>query len=274
MERDLRSNLNKFIVARDDFESKYQYNNEYNIHNLKNEKAVSRDLGLWRYMSFSKFVSLLETSAIFFSKPSGFLDPYEGSFSHSDLERFLGEYIYWNEKDRKAFIDGVDQVYARAKIALDYVGISCWHMNNEESAAMWDLYCRRDEGIAIKTSVNNLIKSYSFNEYDICYGVVNYIDYEKDMAGTNSYDTLFYKRKSFSHEQEFRMLVFDDEEELFFGPAGVNVTFNLNTLINEIYVSPTSPPWFKDTVQAIVNRYGLGKKVIQSNLYQGPYIVS
>ncbi|WP_139892846.1 DUF2971 domain-containing protein [Bacillus sp. D386] len=282
MQRKSEESLNTFTNARDNFDDRFQYNNEYNIYNRNKFPTEKDNFGLWKYMSLSKFIALLENGSIYFSKPAAFEDPYEGAFSHIDLQDIIGDYSYWDEEDKQTFWDEEDkQIYYeelnglrnKQVVESNYVGVSCWHMNEEESAAMWDLYCGRNEGIAIKTSFQDLINSYDRYDYDIYYGIVNYIDYKKDMAGRNSYETLFYKRKSFAHEQEFRMLVFEDEKSLFFGPYGADVKFDLRTLIKSIHISPTSPPWFKDIVQKIVNRYGIEKGVIQSTLYQGPYII-
>jgi len=34
--------------------------------------------------------------------------------------------------------------------------INCWHMNDHESAAMWKLYLKSDEGIAIQSTYRKL----------------------------------------------------------------------------------------------------------------------
>ena len=44
------------------------------------------DATLWRYMDFTKFVSLLEKQALFFSKPDRLGDPFEGSLPKKNLE--------------------------------------------------------------------------------------------------------------------------------------------------------------------------------------------
>ncbi|WP_117161356.1 DUF2971 domain-containing protein [Paraliobacillus sp. X-1268] len=272
--------LRYFITAKDQFDSMYSYNNEYNIHNFNEDESLSPQTNLWKFMNFSKFVSLLEKSSVYFSKPGSFNDPYEGSYSSSDLFRILGEGDYYDEENDEYRIDEdkINDLYEKNQMELDYVGVSCWHLNNEESAAMWDLYCSSGEGVAIRTTLKNIMYSVSSNKsvthgLGIKYGLVNYIDYTDDMAGVNTYETLFYKRKSFSHEQEFRMLIFENPEDHFFGENGVNIPFDLNILIDEIYVSPTSPVWFKDLIESIVNRYNLNKEVIQSDLYSGPRII-
>jgi hypothetical protein len=49
------------------------------------------DAVLWRYMDFTKFVSLLETSALFFCRPDQLGDPFEGSISPAEPPIVAGE---------------------------------------------------------------------------------------------------------------------------------------------------------------------------------------
>lgn len=40
----------------------------------------NRSIKIWRYMNFSKFVSMLEEQALYFADPTQFDDTFEGSF--------------------------------------------------------------------------------------------------------------------------------------------------------------------------------------------------
>lgn len=46
----------------------------------------SRETMIWRYMSFAKFVSLLEKKALFFARLDRLGDPFEGSPPRLDVE--------------------------------------------------------------------------------------------------------------------------------------------------------------------------------------------
>ena len=46
---------------------------------------------------------------------------------------------------------------------------------------------------------------------------------------------------------------------------------DLNCLIENIYVSPTSQSWFYDVVKNIVDKYGIKKSVLQSTLNEEPF---
>jgi hypothetical protein len=42
---------------------------------------------IWRYMDFTKFVSLLDRSALFFARADKFKDQFEGSWTKKNFER-------------------------------------------------------------------------------------------------------------------------------------------------------------------------------------------
>lgn len=259
-------NFAEFIVKRDRFYDLYEYNNEYNIFNNR----IDLKTGVWRYMDFSKLVNLLDTTSLFFTKPLKFRDPYEGAFSEIDFKRIIGEPGSYTPDIKIDYDMARERLIKNSKSLLNSVGVSCWHLNDFESAAMWDLYLKSGEGIAIKTDIHKLINSING---EISYGRVQYIDYLKDMAGNNIYETLFYKRSSFNHENEFRLISFESIENPYFEEYGGKVLCDLNNLIDSIYVAPTSPMWFKETVESVLKKYGVNKPVIQSSLYDGQSLI-
>src|SRR5215207_9699692 len=91
---------------------------------------------VWRYMTFIKFVSLLDRSALFFARVDRLGDPFEGSYARRNLTGELSEhemipivkslepgskvtgYAPSTPQDRRAsFILGQSTLYA-----------NCWHM--------------------------------------------------------------------------------------------------------------------------------------------------
>jgi len=40
---------------------------------------------VWRYMDFTKLVSLLDSRTLYFTRPDKFDDPFEGSLPHMDV---------------------------------------------------------------------------------------------------------------------------------------------------------------------------------------------
>lgn len=75
-------------------------------------------------------------------------------------------------------------------------------MSEYESAAMWDLYLKSNEGIAIQTDYTSLFNILNNSDKDIYLTKVVYSDYdETEFPITNLFYPYVHKRTSFSHEQ-------------------------------------------------------------------------
>ncbi|MFA5923710.1 MAG: hypothetical protein WC856_20855 [Methylococcaceae bacterium] len=176
--------------------------------------------------------------------------------------------------------------------------INCWHMNEHESAAMWELYGIKGQSIAIQSTYRTLRDILPTNqstsgqpgEGHVDVGLVQYLDYEQDpMPQIYSFDPFLRKRKSFSHEKEVRLIYQSptklgsyekiSEGQYEFRPSdgeaivyksGVSFEVDLSKLIKNVYVSPDSDSWFKDLVGAVLRRYGLSVELCQSNLNDSP----
>ena len=240
------------------------------------EKPSDEDIKIWRYIDFTKFVSLLDKQALFFARADRLRDPFEGSYSKANIEL---RPIRYKGIPEDSFNEMQRQFSSMSKECIRFTIINSWHMNGYESAAMWELYLKSDEGVAIQSTFKRLKESFlNHAEHDVYIGTVKYIDYETEWLpeGFTFYPFL-HKRKSFEHERELRAIVqkfptkgnkIDYTQEIFDDGAYINV--NLYTLIEKIFVSPTAPKWFNDVVKSIVNKYDLNKEVTQSSLAEGP----
>jgi hypothetical protein len=82
-----------------------------------------------------------------------------------------------------------------------------------------------------------------------------------------------HKRKSFEHERELRAICGDirDMETAMHAPnPGIWNGLDLNKLISNIYISPTSSTWFKELVDELIKKYELTIPVTQSALNEEP----
>lgn len=235
---------------------------------------TEQEVTIWRYLDLSKFVSMLATSSLFFSRADLLGDPLEGSFSRPTvLSR--PDLIANLAKKHGAIGDIESQSQQIAAIMsrsqqrqTKHTYVNCWHINEHESAAMWRLYSKSDEAIAIKSRYLRLVSSLD----EDCYvGQVFYLDYESDaMPIGNALVPFVCKRKSFEHERELRAVTTlnpVDEKAL---PVGIQKRIDLDTLVEAVHVSPYSAVWFREVVVDLVQRYGLQKNVLQSNLIVDP----
>ncbi|MCY3567314.1 MAG: DUF2971 domain-containing protein [Chloroflexi bacterium] len=228
------------------------------------------DAVLWRYVDFTKFVSLLEKRSLFFARSDQLGDPFEGSLSSVNWRLHPELYGEHNETIERQLTDFYrDQRYC--------VYISCWHLADHESAAMWRLYSREHDGIAIRTECRHLQASFQCEEA-IFVGMVNYVDYETTFIPENNVLLpYFHKRREFHHEQEVRAIsnqLFNQDGSRSLGARaqslGEYYAVELSTLVQEIVVAPYAPDWFIELVSSVAERYGLGNRVRRSSLSTTP----
>jgi len=240
------------------------------------EKPENENAKIWRYMDFTKFVSLLDRSALFFTRADKLGDPFEGSYSRANIE--LRPIVY-RDKEKSEVPQGMLTTLSKVFQATPkFTFINSWHLNEYESAAMWRLYLKSNEGIAIQSSFSRLKGCLKDEEHDIYIGKVKYIDFDKDwMPEGNTFYPFVHKRKSFEHEQELRAVIqemspkggrIDLSKPLF--DDGIYVAVDLNLLIERIYLAPTCPAWLFELTKSVTKKYGLDKEVVQSGLDDVP----
>ena len=113
---------------------------------------------LWRYIDFTKFVSLLDREALFFARADKLEDSFEGTLTDMNV---MDRIAFYDEDLTKEELQGerinIEQVMRRFAL------ISCWHESPYESAAMWSLYSRETDGIAVKTDFSSFKQSFKNN---------------------------------------------------------------------------------------------------------------
>jgi hypothetical protein len=246
---------------------------------VEDSYEVSEDAVLWRYMDFSKYVSLISSKSIFLSSSDRFEDPFEGAKGvKENQDKWNSFYLSFFRRAikhppecvicdltpqdiKKQALDLLDGMALSAQKERQSTFISCWHENNLESEAMWKLYSSNvHNAIAIKTTVKQLRSSIDQVE-SLTIGKVKYLDLRTEFAGIN--EAYLIKRKFFEHEQEVRLIKRDYSQS---GSYGVKASCNVEKLIQKVYVSPYAPPWFFDVVRDVNKAYGLSVDVISSEL--------
>jgi hypothetical protein len=243
----------------------------------------NNDSVLWRYMDFTKYVNMLDSSCLFFSRSDLFDDKFEGAKGLvKNIEKWNEHYISFFKEAIKNPPKGytcdktTDEVNQEANDLLEQMKsgginqrkrafINCWHENEFESEAMWHLYSNYlENAIAIKSTYKKLYESLGKNTA-VQIGKVKYIDFTKYYAGIN--DCFWYKRKSFEHEREVRAITYCDKNFT----NGKLIECNLNMLINTVVISPYAKNWFTDLVKNVTTKYGYTFSVLQSNLIDEPF---
>lgn len=225
---------------------------------------------IWRYLQYSKFVAMLSSNALHFSRADKFLDIFEGSYPRKNQKNYPS-------------VSNPTHTYEAFK---KYVAVSCWHRNQDESEAMWELYLKNSDGVAIITDKKILEECLRDSEATVI--EVQYKNYRKDQIDDFTWFKAFeYKRKCFSHEREVRANIYrlppshhivDGFPKI--GPPdgkncvpeeGIPVDIDLSKLIKKVIISPKSGPWFEGLVRETLINYSLPKiKVCKSELADDP----
>jgi hypothetical protein len=101
-------------------------------------------------MDFTKFTSLMPSSKLFFCRSDLFRDPFEGSYPKASL-------LIRREVCKDILEEPMSSQFSTfTRYLKKWTFISCWHANEFESAAMWDLYAKTNEAVAIETSYAKL----------------------------------------------------------------------------------------------------------------------
>ena len=235
---------------------------------IPSEQFNAQDILIWRYLDFPKFVSLLQTRSLYLARADRFDDPFEGSLSLSD--KVKRDYLLSLAPRNADVAPLVPKIVPTLK---KKTFIQCWHISDHESVAMWKIYSGQGKGIAIGTNVKRLVHAITSPEIKINVGPVRYIDYETGEVSPDFNDlTLFItKRREFSYEKEFRIVVQDSPqfedvslpEEAF--KTEWMLPVNLDHLLQEVYLSPNSPAWYLDVLKDVLSKYKLSGVPIQKS---------
>ncbi len=201
--------------------------------NKKNKSFKEPDnvnIKIYRYLNFSNFVYLLEKKKLYFPSAEELskIDEFEGKVPKKFEHKFRDE--IWDEN------------------FLRNICISCWHMNEGESDAMWKLYSTYVDGVAIQSTFKQLKESFNKSTKSIYYSKVKYIDHEiwewNDLPFTVCVPFRL-KNISFEHEKELRAFAFHEDLLNFGVKTGTEMVFKyhlktfiekLCLLINNIYL--------------------------------------
>lgn len=225
---------------------------------------------IWRYLDFTKFVSLLETRQLYFPRADQLEDPYEGVWSNEGV-RLLRD----PERNGRLPQHAIEQLIGYADQQRKEMFISCWSASEHESAAMWKLYLQSNEGVALRSDSNALAAILERSSLNAGISLVQYIDYDSAVIPfRNSFFPFVHKRLSFAHENELRAIIWEvdhiNRPKIQDDALSVSVDVTVEELVKSIYVSPTAPRWFGQLVEQVTQRYDLKVPVVRSSLYDRP----
>jgi len=226
-------------------------------------------MSVWRYFELWKFIDLLKTKRLFLSRADKLGDPHEGSITRNQyvtLWRQAVNAASIHDPDVLEILSPEHQAEYRRKLKVR-VYVSCWHMNDSESEAMWRLYCGTKEGVAIRTTYEKLAQSVT--DPNIYIGVIKYKDFEKEGFPLMQFDPnwppqhvdffpFMHKRKAFVHESEVRIIRKFDKPQGKESETGIRIKWDLEEVIEEVYVNPYAQNGYLEVVKAVVQKFASG----------------
>ena len=218
-------------------------------------------------MDFPKFMAIVAQRELYFVSLPQLDDPFEGHIPRQmvNLIRHVDPSATDDERDHRHKV--AEHNLAAIQNFRQIINVSCWHMNDTESDAMWQLYMPSGQGIAIRTTFGRFRNAVRESTSPVHGGVVEYIDYDThEVDHSNLYNWSILKRRSFSHENEFRAFVSQPPDN----GHGIAINVDANELIDSVYVSPMAPAWHLDLLRNLTGTYDLDIPIHQSELYEHP----
>ena len=234
-----------------------------------------RNIKIWRYMKLPQLIDFLETRSLYFARADTFDDPYEGTWTESDVvarERAFKEMPaeYKSKVDPARYWRLIESM-TRLQIETTY--INGWHGGETENIAMWDLYGKMPGSVVIQSTYKKLMEALPDKSY---LGMVKYQDYsstEKGIASGNSFSPFMHKRKQLEHEKEVRACIWIlggpikegpiNTDEL---PKGLKEYIDIDKVVETIRVRPETPTWIKGVIENLLKKYACGINVMSSQI--------
>jgi hypothetical protein len=221
---------------------------------------------IWRYMTFARFRSVIESKALFFARADQFDDWWEGVQSPKGREIYLNLH-------RLIDPGTFEETTLAMRRMREFVVLNCWHANEYESDAMWRLYGPDGKSVAIRSTIGRLKLALAPAPEPVLIGDVRYIDYDRQpFPGSDAMTPFFRKRMHFEHEREVRAVHWLCPGSDGFGMAvspvttGMYIETDLSVLIDRIYVAPRSTVDVRSGVKELCDRLSFPVKISNSEL--------
>lgn len=221
---------------------------------------------VWRHISLYQLLSLLEQKSVWFSGLSKLEDKFEGSYTLRDSRRLEQLSAFSRLTPGAPARIKRDSVARLLKEIRERVYVSCWYVGTDESAALWRRTVRGGESVAIQTSYRDLELAFGRQLFA---GSVRYIDYQSRRIPDGSVlNPFFCKRPIFKHENELRLLLYLPNEVTTANGHYVRAT--PRRLIRRVMLAPYTASWVKETLDAVLHKYGLKPAIVPSSVDAEP----
>lgn len=191
---------------------------------------------LWRYMSLSRFLWLLQNKRLWLARADTLNDPWELALAGDQLEHV----ILRRPITPLGSVKPEEPIRERArrinKQWRETTYISCWSSADHESYALWKLFCGSNEGVAICTPTRTLGAALG----NVKLYVVEYCDPGSEIKTPSALGLATKKRLMFDYEREVRAIATAEtsDPKLSKGEFGFEYSIDPEQVIKSISVHP------------------------------------
>lgn len=224
---------------------------------------------VWRYMSFSRFMWLLQKQALWFSRVDRLDDEWEMALAGAQLDHALSRHppTPLGAPEGESGLDRAKRIAAHWRRTTF---VNCWSGFGPESHALWRIFCGPTEGVAIRTTLKALKDSVPEMEAVR----VQYREPGVFRVTPTRQELVSVKRKSFEYETEIRIVATDETSDpaIVQSEMGIQVPFDFSKTVHGVVVHPAADQSFFDTVIGAVDHHAptLTHKVSWSHMRQKP----
>jgi hypothetical protein len=264
------------------------------IQGFKPEENTE-SINVLRFMPLSRFLSLLELQAMWFSRLGALQDQYECT----DPKGARG-FLLKAMKENPSLKDSQTPLGVPFKDLLKISDngnsgdgfrqgglVSCWFIGKIETEKMWTNYGDNGKGVAVRSTIKKLATSFQIPD-DFAkasqVGRIQYVDFETCDLGVFGHDqarvSLIKDKTQFKDENEVRIVTLNfphsgtvlPDGSLPSGTAfspeikGLHIKCNLRELIQSVIVGPNTDWNFHMLIKRIIGRFGLTLNVERSQL--------
>lgn len=216
---------------------------------------------VWRYMSFGRFVYLLKTKSLWMSRVDQLDDPWEMAISEDEIIGLMGKP---SPLDTTSPVKFREHQLLHARRARQWFFVNCWTASPSESWAMWSVYCKANEGIAIQTTLDRLLESVASREHNSPQlKAVDYAPFNFRGRPLGSWHLVTRKRPEFAFEREYRIIYHVVPGEPFLDSVnppstherGFSLRWDPEETIERVLIHPAADSSFRIAVEAVISQF-------------------
>jgi hypothetical protein len=219
-------------------------------------------------MDLSRFLMMIHSRSIWFSRADRFDDAFEGSIS--EVTR---QVLKFGPDVTPEMVEHFDRVHLWWK---QWTFVSCWQESDHENALMWAAYA--PQGVAVRTTYAKLAGHLPENAF---ISPMMYKDFSRELVPEGTQIRYFVKRHYFKDEREVRSIIIDtpppnamgtEDLEQINQTNGLAIPMELSSLLDAIVCRPFAPANEVEMITKVVQSAGLSTMVVRSVLSGEPLL--